>query len=131
MCIMQQNDSHFWVKLFGKHFDLKTDLLICVCYIIPSNSSRNVLVENSIFDDILDNIANFQSTYGEDKYSFMILGDFNSRTGNLHDFVEDDNVELLNLNILPDDYIADRFLTRYNKDLNVNSNGRLLIDFLK
>lgn len=60
----------------------------------------------------------------------MILGDLNSRVGNLQDFVVDDNYTLRNQNLLPEEYTTDMFLPKKSEDSVVNTNGRLLIDFL-
>ena len=57
-----------------------------LCYIIPSSSSREALVEM----DVLDRITNFILKIANDTndcYNILICGDFNSRIGNEKDYV--------------------------------------------
>lgn len=63
------------------------------------------------------------------KTKFLVCGDFNARTGDLTDFVSDDDSR--HKYPLPEDYTADEQLPRKNTDTVVNSNGRLLLDFCK
>ena len=57
-------------------------------------------------------------------------GDFNARTGNKSDFVEDDIIEYTeNHNYLSSDYISDYFnLGRFSLDKTVNDFGKCLTD---
>ena len=97
-----QTSKIFWLGKGGKvlktflesyMFDSKHKLLgpkirhfICICYIIPSGSSREAFVET----DVLERISNFIikiANKTNDSYNLLICGDFNCRTGNEQDFV--------------------------------------------
>jgi hypothetical protein len=62
--------------------------------------------------------------------SFIILGDMNSRIGQLKDFVELDSVDP-HVMILPDDYTSDNNIPRVSQDYGTNEFGTLLLDFCK
>ena len=72
---------------------------------------------------VINNETNEQCT-------FMVLGDLNSRIGQLNDFVEFDYIDV-HVDILPDDYEPDLPIPRVSKDKFTNQNGNLLIDFCK
>jgi len=57
----------------------------------------------------------FKDVY-ENRCTFLIAGDINSRVGKLKDYVENENLSVLN--ILPDDYILDE---------NLVTNGTMII----
>ena len=95
-------------------------------YIPPANSSRQGIIESSIYDDILENILLIKNTNNE-ACNFVILGDLNSRIGQQCDYVADDYAT--HMNILPDDYIPDQEIPRKSQDNVVNSNGQLLLEF--
>ncbi len=61
--------------------------------------------------------------------NFMLVGDLNSRCGNLADHVVDDADA--HIPTLPDDYVPDIGLLRATQDTVINNNGRRLIDFCK
>ena len=52
-------------------------------------------------------------------------GDFNARTGELQEFVCDDNEQYFDL---PDGYLADSHNTRYSNDHKIDCRGKALID---
>ena len=122
------NDSHLWLKINKTFFDFENDVYICLSYIPPANSSRQGIIESSIYDDILENILLIKNTNNE-ACNFVILGDLNSRIGQQRDYVADDYAT--HMNILPDDYIPDQEIPRKSQDNVVNSNGQLLLEFLK
>ena len=45
-------DDIIWLRIKGNVFNLKHDLFLCLCYIIPTTSSREGLVEMDVFDRI-------------------------------------------------------------------------------
>lgn len=95
-----------WLSL--KH---KTDILhlkVCDCYLPPINSSRQVDGQQ-FFDNLLSQIYEFQN-----HAKIYICGDFNSRCGDLKDFIE-------GVDMLP---------CRDVLDFKVNKYGHLMIDFL-
>lgn len=126
--VLNHNDTHIWLRLDCKYFNFDNDLFVCICYIVPDNSSRNAFVDFNVYDTLLDNII-YIKNLTDDKCNFVCLGDFNARVGNRNDFVSDDNSKYIN--ILPDDYVIDTELHRNTQDNGVNSNGLILIDFLK
>ena len=65
----------------------------------------------------------------ENACNFLITGDFNSRIGQECDYVTNDSN--LHVNVLPNDYVCDQEIPRKSQDTIVNSNGYLLLDFLK
>ena len=112
-CTLLTKDSDYiiWMKIDGQLFNLSNDLFLCLCYIVPSSSSREALVDA----DVLDRITNFifkLANDTKDSYSIIICGDCNSRTGNEHDYVIFDNDA--NRDILSIDYEIDEFSRRYS-----------------
>ena len=73
------NEDILWLKL--SHKRLGYNLIACVCYLPPENSSRQVDV-NAFFDTILTGVYNFQSIG-----KLFICGDLNSRCGAEDDFI--------------------------------------------
>ena len=64
-----------------------------------------------------------------DKCNFLLLGPLNSRIGEMCDYVTDNHAT--HMHLLPDDYNSDEVIPRRTQDKAVNSNGHLLLDFLK
>ena len=122
------DDCIIWLKLNGNLFGLNDPLLLCLCYNVPSNSSREVFVQQNIFDLISDDIFYFENMFNT-MCNFVIMGDMNSRVGSHLDYVE--NEYLINLNMLPDDYVADVPLKRTSQDKILNENGNYLLNFCK
>ena len=104
--------------------------MLCLTYNVPQGSCREYLIENSVFESILDDMLNFNELY-EKSCEFFICGDFNARTGERPDFVLNDNINSCLEDILPDDYVQDEYLPRCNSDKTVNENGNMLLDFCK
>ena len=111
----------------GTVFGLQNDLFLCLCYNIPSGSSREAFLDDNIFDLILDDMVFFEDKYGQ--CIFFIAGDFNARVGNRSDFVE--NEFLHKLEMLPDDYVEGTFLSRSSQDKVINEYGNYLSIFCK
>ena len=105
------DDCVIWLKVAGKYFGLNDSLFLCLCYNIPTGSSREVFVQNNIFDIIADDMYYFENKFNNN-CNFIVTGDMNSRVGTRADFVE--NEYLFHLNLLPDDYIEDVYLKRYS-----------------
>lgn len=81
---------------------------ICVCYLPPMNSSRQVDAQ-SFYDCLLTNIYQYQNDG-----MYFICSDFNSRCGDMLDYIEG----------------VDDIAHRNVQDYNVNKYGHLLIEFL-
>ena len=98
-------------------------LVLC----IASCTSREPLVEYSVFDRLLNNMAEYKAKYS-DNCSFIVCGYMNASTGILPDMITDDN----SLHVpLPDDYAVDECIPRVSQDKVVNSNGYLLLNFCR
>ena len=95
-----------WLKLVHK-VD-KHVLLPCVCYLPPENSSRHFDV-NAFYEHLLVNMYQYQKDG-----LIYICGDFNSRCGELDDFIAG----------------VDNVTQRQVIDYTVNYYGELFIDFL-
>ena len=126
--LKQVDDSIMWFKIKGCRVVGGKDLLLCLCYNIPTGSSREMFVNRSVFDTVTDDIYCYQSEYN-DNCNFLLNGDFNARTGTRTDYVEHES--LLNSGFLPDDYVQDQVLDRKSCDKNINEHGRLLLDMCK
>lgn len=125
--LKMESDDIIWVKIDRSLFGFEFDLYMCLCYIIPSGSSREALTEISVLDRISDFIVQIANDTNN-CYNIAICGDLNSRVGTEQDFVIYDNRKN---DLLPDDYVPDDFLLRNSQDKIINANGRKLLDFCK
>lgn len=89
-------------KYSGNYFN------VCACYLPPQGSSRYVSAQE-FYDHLLTNIYEYQPL-GQ----FIICGDFNSRIGDMPDFIE-------GVDMLPDRDVV---------DFNMNTYGEFLCKFL-
>ena len=104
---------------------MKEDLYVCLCYVVPDNSSRQSVIEVNTFDRLQFFITDLSVKHG-DELNLILCGDFNARSSDCADYVTDDNI--LHMYMLPDDYVVDHELKRYSQDKGcVNSNGRDLL----
>ena len=122
--LKKENDDVIWLKIDKSLLHLSFDLYSCLCYIIPTGSSREALTEISVLDRISEYIVKIANDTGN-YYNILICGDLISHTGIEHDFVILDNS---NNDVLPDDYVPDEFFVRSSEDKTINSNGRKLLD---
>ena len=95
-----------WLKLC--HKSSKLCILPCVCYLPPENSSRFIDV-NTFYDSLLTDIYKYQG-----QGILFVCGDFNSRCGDLDDFIRG----------------IDKVCEREIIDFSLNKYGKILIDFL-
>ena len=96
-----------------------------VCYCSPINSRA---VTGNFYHDLEDNLLRFVNVYPDDKV--ILLGDFNSRTGDLPDVIGDDTeVTQVFINSQGGDLLhdADVIPPRVNSDKEINVFGRNLI----
>ena len=116
--------------LFDKNlFSTEHDVILCFCYNLPESSLHRNLNGDDTMNKMRNGMAYYKSVYGDD-CKFYIVGDLNARTGNLFDYIENDDSTHLPVS---DDYIEDDATVkpRYNKDKTVNTSGRTLIEFCK
>lgn len=128
MLLLKENDDVLWIRITGSVLNLDGDLILCLCYNLPSDSSRQSLVD----EDIFDRMCNFMvkvNNESENKCYFMICGDMNARISDRNDFVVDDT--FVHIDTLPDDYVRDNELPRITQDKGFNSNGRSLLEFCR
>ncbi|XP_060589316.1 uncharacterized protein LOC132744577 [Ruditapes philippinarum] len=95
-----------WLKMVHKSDDFT--LLPCVCYLPPENSSRQFDV-NRFYESLLTDIYTFQN-----EGLVFICGDFNSRCGDLEDYIVG----------------VDDIPSRNVIDYKTNFYGEMFIDFL-
>ena len=113
-----------WIKI-DKHFlNSDRDLFVGTIYNSPINSSYTKKQNFDFFSSLQDKMTSFSPND-----NVIIGGDFNGRTGNLPDYIHEDEKDINFLN-LPDDYQVDKITTlRNNQDIHVNEYGEKLIDF--
>ena len=127
--IFKSKDDFLWIKIYKPVLHLQHDLYICLCYVVPDESSRQSMIENNTFDRLLDSMA-FLENNTQNSCHLLVCGDFNSRTSTQPDFVVNDDP--VHMSVLPDDYTPDMQLPRFSEDKgHVNNNGLLLLDMCK
>ncbi|XP_071137071.1 uncharacterized protein [Mytilus edulis] len=108
-----------WLKLNKTFFGTGTHIYLCAVYIPPLNSTHTA-------DDLLNleaEIANY-SKYGD----IALIGDFNARTGEQADYIENENNSSQFLqDMLPQDYDLDSPIKRNNLDI-LNQQGNNLLN---
>ena len=107
--IMVEDDTIegiLWLKLSSQLNDAK--LHICICYLPPIESSRNIDA-----NDFFDNLICQMHQYCKNEM-FYICGDFNARCANFNDFIEG----------------VDTIQDRHIVDFCSNKYGELLCEFL-
>jgi hypothetical protein len=77
------------LQLDGKLFNLNYDVFLFLCYNVPTGSSREFILEQSIFDIISDDMFHFENVH-DGKCHFLIATDFNARVGEKPDYVENE-----------------------------------------
>ena len=106
------------------------DLYIFACYIPPVNSTYYNNHDIDLFVCLEDLICQ----YREDEHNIMVIGDFNSRTGNNDDFIHNDRLNDESTDLLSNifHYIPDTAVRkRRNIDSSLNQFGRQLLTLCK
>lgn len=121
--IDKSTENMIWVKLKKEYLNIKKNLIIGGIYNSPINSTYNKRNTDDIFEKIQDKIM----TLSQENH-ILIGGDFNARTGNMQDIIEenDNDTDVLNL---PHNYEVSRYKTlRNNQDQHTNTYGTKLIE---
>ena len=84
--VKKENDDIIWLKIDKSLLNLTYDLYLCLCYVIPTGSSREALTEISVLDRISDYIVDI-SNASENCYHILVCWDLNSRTGTENDLL--------------------------------------------
>ena len=109
-----------WAKLKKEFFVIDCDIYIGIIYISPKNSSFTQSNTVQIWEVLEDEICKHSSS-GQ----IILMGDFNSRTGNLPDYIQNDDTVYTPT---PDMYLPDDVpKTRFNSDLKVCEFGHKLL----
>jgi hypothetical protein len=95
------------------------------------------IFDNDAYDLLTQDIIMFKNRFNN--CSICLVGDFNSRTGTLSDFVLDTDNDIFTDRFYDNDFILSKCnlencgidTNRYNQDTCINNNGRKLIDFCK
>ena len=122
-----ENDDIIWLKLKDNVISDKPTY-ICLCYVLPARTTRNSMVDNSVFDRFMDTVVEYERI--QPKSSFIICGDMNARTREMPEYVIDDTQQYIPL---PVDYVLDDEIPpRVSQDKSgSNSNGQQLLEFYK
>lgn len=81
------NDDIIWLKFSKSLFDTDSDVYFCLCYVVLQSSSRENVVDISVFDRISTEIVKISNKFNH-MCNFIVHGDISSREGSLKDFVE-------------------------------------------
>lgn len=131
-------DEHCSNNVLWVYFDKNAFGLPCIfgSVYLPHEASK--YYNSEMFDDLAEDIINIKSKYNT---LICILGDFNSRTGNLDDFttLEEQISEFCNLdNAFKDIFNSKQYFEehglntkRTNKDRVTNNNGFKLIELCR
>ena len=123
-------DDILWLKLVKDTLHIDKNVYVGLCYVLPEDSSRQNIIDDNIFDRLLDSLMFAENDCDSDGY-ILLCGDFNARTSVSPDFVDDSRF-LVDNNLLPDEYQEDVILTRCSQDSgHTNRNGNLLLDLCK
>ena len=127
------SENVFWIKIDKKIYD--TELIIGATY-IPHEGSP--YYDNSVFDTLLNDIVDLNAVHN---CPITLIGDFNSRTGELSDFIsiEGTIAEQTGIDFAENDtfnsytFLRDLGLAtdRVSLDKAVNNNGKKLITFCR
>ena len=117
-----KTENMLWIKIRNdKCFEKNINLGV---YNSPIYSSYTKKQTNDFYCELQNKLATFSSN----EY-VLIRGDFNARTGTLHDYIYENESDK-KIKYLPEEYEIDQFTRkRNNQDIHINSYGEKLIDF--
>ncbi len=120
ICQELSDEYFFWCKVDKNFIGYNEDVYICVVYIPPEFSSREKRLKLDHFRTLVTTTLQTKSN------SIILLGDFNSRTGNLGDTLHGEKMEE---SLLPTNFFSTINTTRSNHDPVINNYGKKLIEF--
>ena len=91
-------ENMIWLKVKGNNLNMKQNLIIGGIYNSPQNSSYSKNHHEDLFQKIQDKMLTFR-----ENENILIGGDFNARTGNIQDIIEE-NEDENNFFSLPEHY---------------------------
>ena len=130
-CDQTVSDCVLWCIVSNRILGFK--FIMGIVY-IPHEASK--YHSKDCFDNIIIDLATFRSQYN-DSIPFILIGDFNARTGNLEDTIcmDKTELELMGMDSECNDYntLHDLgiLIKRANRDTFINENGKKLIDLCK
>ena len=124
--VKSYGEGIIWFKLPKEHTGTQYDIYLCCTYIPPINSPRHLLSDENMFDVLYGDILKYN-----DLGYCIIYGDFNSRCGDLSDFIDsfNDTEDIDCMNYNTDVKLIDITVPRSSEDGVINVYGRKLIDF--
>ena len=66
--IHKENDDILWLRIEGSKLNIDNDLFICLCYNLPSDSSRQNLMDEDVFDRLCSYVTFLKNEYGNDSH---------------------------------------------------------------
>lgn len=83
----KENDDILCLRIEGANLNLDADPFVCLCYNLPSESSRQNLNDEDIFYRTCNYVTLVKHELG-DQCHFFICADMNAKIGNRDDFVQ-------------------------------------------
>ena len=65
------SDDIIWLKCNSDLFNIENDVYLCLCYVVPKNSSREAFIETDVYTRIL-NYMSVISNETNDQCNFMV-----------------------------------------------------------
>lgn len=124
------NDNIVVLELSGRLTVNGNNTYIFACYFPPVNSTYYCRCDTDLFISLEDLV----SQYKNDNSTIIVTGDFNSRTSDNDDFIDNDRLNEVASDLLANvvHYMSDSVIRkRYNMDSTVNQFGRQLLTFCK
>jgi hypothetical protein len=112
-----------WICLKKELFHTDNDMYLAMAYISPANSTYTKQLNYNPFDIIEDEIAKYSS-----KGQVVLMGDLNSRTSTVTDFIESDNANHIPMSFSFTENC--KYVARSSQDTKIStcSFGKQLID---
>ena len=117
--VIKNTKNFIWSRISKEILNCDKDVYVCGTYIPPEKSNY---FDKEIFDELENDINQFSS-----KANIIVLGDFNARTGKLHDFLSDEGSK----HIQDTSEHSNQTTERENFDLTINNHGKRLIAICK